>query len=259
MSTRPSDTHAPPVVSSLEDNARAARLSLEDYRHLLTLLHRYQADEKKRLYEGFTATEVVDFLLDYVYAPHGTGAPGEGLWADRFHEVYLRYHQRIDNYALFPHPALKMGYGLFFLETLWLLFRFYGLTHEMDTRMLEVLGGWLKNKRIEELTDLPDALYAEAFQVTDPTGNDRRRQVQLADQLLEKVVTVMRSGLAMGTIQAGLGLLGKVAPKNFRDIVPYAQQVIGEGQKVLKPHLKNVTELREEMLRREEAYITRML
>lgn len=239
--------------------AQEAGVSEAAWGHMGNLLAAHQSRQKRQLYEDFTAREVVDFLLTHVYAPGEEEGPVQGLWSDRFHAVYLRYHQRIFTYALHPHPALKLGYGLFFLETLHTMFRFYGVTCQLDTEMTLLLADWLANKELTSVKEIPETLYHQAYHTTDPTGERRREQVLLANELFGKVVTVLRSQVALTTVLGGLSLLGAVAPKNFKDIVPFARQIIEEGQRVTRPHLRQVEALRQDMLRREMGYIEKML
>lgn len=225
------------------------------FEHLYQLLCRHQHEEKARLYEDFEAREVVAFLLDYVYAPPGSGKPGDSMWTHRFHAVFLDYHDRILRVAANPLSVLKLGYGALFVETLGLMFDFYGLMNELDMDKLLILSGWLEHKQVVKLKALPMDLYGRAFVAADPAGQRHRELVNLADKLLESVNVVMNSAIAMGTIRAGLSVLGSVAPKRFKDIVPYAKLVVDKGKEVLKPHQDKVGVLRRDMLNREETYI----
>ena len=248
-----------PEPKTPADLAQEAGVSEAAWGHIGQLLATHQSRQKRQLYADFVAHEVVDFLLTHVYAPGEEDRPGQGIWSDRFHAVYMRYHQRIFTCALHPRPGVKLGYGGVLLGPRRTVCDVYGGTHRLDSEVPRLLTDWLGNKELLSVREIPEVLYQQAWRATGPAKERRREQVLLANELFGKVVTVLRSPVALATVQGGLSLLGAVAPKNFKDIVPFARQTIDEGQRVVRPHLRQVEELRQDMLRREMGFIETML
>ncbi len=232
-------------------------LSQEEYQRLATLLARYQVAMKKDIYADFKAKDILDFLFTYVYQPGEDRSANDSAWATRFKSVFLRYGRNWETVRR-QSSGKFMGAGKALLDSVGLMFRFYALTDQLDTEMLEVLAGKFKGK-VMKLEAMPQKEYEAAFRQTDPGGGRRRLQVQLADDLLGIVITVAKSPMAMGGIRAGLALASRFAPPGFKDVIPFAQKIIEEGLKVLGPYMNNADPLRREMLDLEEAYIRRVL
>jgi hypothetical protein len=233
-------------------------LSDKEFEWMKTLLARYQVQMKHDIYKDFKAPEILDFLFKYVYVPNTDRADSHNVWFAKFKNVFTAHGSNWETVRR-RSSSKFMGAGKALLDSVGIMFRFYALTDQLDHDMLDELIKRMKGQDLLKLQSIPHKDYEAAFKTTDPGGGRRRLQITLADDLLEIVVTIAKSPMAMGGIQAALAMGGRFAPAGFKEVIPYVQTVMDEGLKVLKPYLNNAGPLRKEMLALEETYIVRVI